>query len=86
MNTGTLTPRSNDSVDEMRFSGGFGQPDGFSSVLTVSVRRSGDVALILNYRVHGNEQMWSVMLTNEQRNVLAEMIGRYQPTLHEVVV
>jgi hypothetical protein len=84
--TGTLTPRSNDNVEEMRFTGAFGQPSGFGSVLTVSVRRSGEACLTLNFSPDSGDKkdhMWSVMLTNEQRNELSALLGRYQPTLYE---
>lgn len=89
MEKGNLTPRSNDTIDEMRFSGGFGQPDGFASVLTVRVNRAGEAYFTLCYRkdfhVDRNEDMWSVGLSNEQRMVLSSMLGAYKPTLYEVI-
>jgi len=84
METGTLTPRSNDIVDEMRFSGGFGQPDGFGSVLTASMRKSGDAALTLVWRdLQGHEQTWSVVLAPGQKDALGQFLTRYQPRLYE---
>ena len=89
MKTGTLTPRTNKTVDAMRFSGGFAQPDGFASVLTVTVNQSGDACLTLEYRtgVPGNDsgqvQMWSVTLNDHQRNALGAMLSRYQPRDYE---
>lgn len=86
MNKGTLTPRSNNEVEAMRFSGGFGQPDGFSSVLTASIRTSGEACLTLEYENGGHIHQWSVMLTDEQRNALSALLGRYQPRLYERIV
>jgi hypothetical protein len=87
---GTLTPKSNETVDEMRFTGTFGQPDGFGSVFVASVRTSGEACLSL-YWSTGNfggklDYFWSVMLTNEQRNALSELLGRYQPRLFESTI
>jgi hypothetical protein len=79
MFTGKLTPRSNNIVDSMRFSGAFGQPDGFGSVLDVIVNKAGEACFTLHYE----ERMWSVTLTNEQRNALAKMLSNYQPCLYE---
>lgn len=90
MNTGKLTPRSNNTVEEMRFSGGFAQPDGFASVLNVKVNKAGDACLGLTYRSgimgEDREKSWSITLTNEQRIVLAGMLGRYQPRIYETVI
>ena len=86
MDTGTLTPRSNDTVEAMRFSGGFDHPDGFASVLIVRINRAGDACLTLQYRtdhLSGKEMIWSVMLDDGQRNALAAMLGRYQPRTYE---
>jgi len=85
MMTGKLTPRSNDKIKEVRFVGGFGQPSGFASVLTVGVCESGDAALTLNYNAFDKEQMWSVMLTNEQRKTLGALLLSYEPVLWEDV-
>jgi hypothetical protein len=86
MEKGKLTPRSNNLVAAMRFSGGFGQPDGFASVLTVRINTAGELALTLCYR-HDvgdrQEHMWSVTLTNEQRVELADFLSLYEPTLWE---
>jgi len=77
METGNLTPKSNNCIKACRFSGNFGQPDGFGSVLNVRVNRNGDVALQLNYRsdIDGQEKLWTVMLDNEQRKKLIEIIS-----------
>ena len=86
MQTGNLTPRSNNTIDEMRFTGNFGQPDGFDSVLVASVRKSGDACLTLTYCMDvgdREERIWSIMLTNEQRLVLAKLLNEYKPTLYE---
>ena len=83
MNTGTLTPRCENTVDEMRFSGGFRTPGGFSSVLTVSVRRNGGACLTLDYQSTNGESQWSVMITNEQRKALATLLAAYEPVLFE---
>jgi hypothetical protein len=85
MNTGALTPRSNTTIQAMRFSGGFGQPDGFASVLIVRVAESGEVSLTLDYRTHPDTayHQWSVQLTNEQRVTLANFLLSYKPTLWE---
>ena len=84
---GTLTPKSNELVEEMRFTGNFGQPNGFGSVLVASVRRSGEACLSLHYSTgsFGDrlDHFWAVMLTNEQRNALSALLGRYQPRLFE---
>ena len=88
METGTLTPRSNNIVRAMRFSGGFGQPDGFGSVLVADVRKSGDACLTLTYRMPtGNqeERTWSVILTSTQRHALAALLGDYEPALFETI-
>lgn len=83
MRTGKLTPRSNNCVDAMRFSGGFGQPDGFASVLDVKINEGGEVCLTLTHRENGNESTWSVMLTDSQRNAMAAMLGEYKPRTFE---
>jgi hypothetical protein len=84
MDKGTLTPRTNKEVAAMRFSGNFGQPDGFGSVLLASIRESGDLCLTLDFLLNGKEMMWSVMLTNDQRTALAGFLNRYHPRLYEV--
>jgi hypothetical protein len=88
METGSLTPKAEDVVEAMRFTGNFGQPDGFGSVLKVEVRQSGSAALTLMWRddATGNEMQWSVMLTDDQRQALGQFIGRYQPRLWERVL
>ena len=90
METGKLTPRSNDTIDRMRFSGGFGQPNGFGSVLEVIVNSAGDATFSLTYRMgvphDDSERSWAIILTNEQRHILASMLGAYKPRLYERVV
>ncbi len=85
MKTGTLTPRSNGIEDAMRFSGSFGQPDGFGSVLDVTVNTEGVACLTLTWKSSSSsdEQRWSVMLNSDQRNALAEMLAKYQPRTWE---
>lgn len=86
MITGELTPRSNDSVSVMRYTGGFGQPDGFGGVLTVTINQAGDVYFTLEYRAgDGAEHQWSVGLTNEQRRALITQLLGYEPKLFEVI-
>ena len=86
MKTGNLTPRSNDEVKTVRYSGNFGQPTGFNSILEASVRGSGEASLGLVYRgLDGGEQTWTVMLTSEQRRHLANLLNSYEPTLWEEV-
>lgn len=81
MNTKNLTSKSNDSVIEARFTGSFGQPDGFGSVLTLIINKAGNATLTLNYKdVDNIERMWSVMLDNEQRRKLANMLTTYEPS------
>jgi hypothetical protein len=84
---GTLTPKTNKVIEEMRFTGGFGQPTGFGSVLIASVREDGSACLSLHFST-GNfsgkfDHFWSVILTNEQRRALSELLARYQPRLFE---
>jgi len=85
MKTGLLTPRTNSTIQSKRYSGGFGQPDGFGSVLTVDVRQDGRLNLNLTYRngFSGPERTWNCELTNEQRKDLAGWIGEYDPILVE---
>jgi len=83
MEKGTLTPKSNSCVDAMRFSGAFGQPDGFASVLDVTVNQGGEACLTLTHRVNYDEKVWSVMLTDSQRNALAAMLGEYKSRTFE---
>lgn len=85
MKTGGLTPRANGTVRTVRYSGGFGQLDGFRSVLTAAVRTDGRLVLTLEYRALGDEQAWTVELTQEQRRHLASWIGEYEPVLFEDV-
>lgn len=84
--TGKLTSRSNDTVAERRYSGDFGQPSGFGSVLEVRINKSGAVAFLLHYLAFdGNPMMWCVNLTNEQRLNLSEFLSTktFEPKLWE---
>jgi hypothetical protein len=88
METYKLTPQSNNTIRSSVFSGGFAQPDGFSSVLTASVHTDGHAGLTLVYRAQhgqsaGEERMWSIRLTNEQRKELVKVLDAdgYEPTL-----
>ena len=86
MKTGNLTPKSNNEVKTVRYSGTFGQPDGFGSVLEVSIRASGEVSLCLTYRgVAEKENSWGTMLTHEQGKHLANLLNSYEPILWEEV-
>ncbi len=87
MKTGKLTPRTNATVRRVRYTGNFGQPTGFGSVLEVSQHEDGTAHLTLCFKndLRPDEQMWSVQLTNEQRNHLAAWLAQYQPRLFEVV-
>lgn len=87
---GNLTPKSNNVVEEMRFSGSHAIGNGgHGSVLVADVRTSGEACLSLHYSTgsFGDklDHFWAVMLTNEQRNALAEFLQRYQPKLFEQV-
>lgn len=88
MKTGNLTPRSNNIVKSVRFSGSFGQPDGFSSVLVASVSRSGSLELNLTFRDYNgsNERFWAVRLTNDQRRRLGQLCIEYEPVQFEEIV
>ena len=81
MNTGNLTPKSNDTVLYQKYTGNFGQPDGFGSILELKVNTNGDLCLTLHYTTLGDKKMWSVMLNNEQREHMAEVISKenYHP-------
>lgn len=87
MKTGSLTPKSNNTVHAMRFSGDFGQNDGFASVLEVRVNVAGEAALTLTYKssLDPTERQWSIMLNSEQRNALSVLLGRYQPRQYELI-
>lgn len=85
MRTGKLTPKSANVIHSRRYTGGFAQPDGFGAVLEVIQRQSGDLCLTLNWRGTNGEQMWSIELSNEQRNDLAGWIGTYQPIHSEEI-
>ena len=88
MNVGKLTPKSNNAVRKMRFAGGFGQPDGFGSVLEVRLNKAGDVSFGLTYRIDGKteEHQWSVTLDNEQRHKLIEVLSpEYEPCKFEEI-
>ena len=80
--TGNLTPKSNDTVKAMRFTGNFGQPDGFGSILTVRINKKGDAILTLHYISEGKEGLWSVMLNQEQRFALSRLLS---PATYEAI-
>ena len=85
--TGGLTPRSNNKEKAYRYSGGFGQSDGFASILDVKVNTAGELTLTLHYKMTTDResQFWSVMLSNEQRKHLAALLDSYDPTLWEEI-
>lgn len=85
MEVGSLTPKSNDLVEAMRFTGAFGQSDGFGSVLLAEVKKDGRLVLTLTYQMNGQEHFWSVELDDSQRNALVAFAGKYQPRLFERV-
>ena len=85
METGKLTPKSNDTMQKMRFTGHFGQPDGFGSVLEARVNRHGYAYLSLTYKSSGEERVWSMELDNEQRRALGQMMLKFEPTLYEII-
>ena len=76
-----LDPKSNDTVVKARFSGGFGQPDGFESILTVSVNRHGNATFHLAYKIVNTDQSWAVILDNDQRRELIRLLSEHEPTL-----
>ena len=84
---GRLDPRSNSDVIRMRFTGSFGQPDGFGSILDAAVKTSGNCSLTLvwKHETSPDEKMWSVELTNEQRKALGQMLMSYEPVLFEEI-
>jgi len=88
LNTGELTPKSNSKVDAMRFSGALGQPDGFGSVLDVTINVAGDATLTLQWKQglgdkQGAINMWSVTLNERQRDALGQMLCKYQTRHYE---
>jgi hypothetical protein len=83
MEHGTLTSRSNGTVEAYRFTGQFGQPDGFGSVLTARVKTDGRLVLTLVYLSVDVERTWTVELDTYQRGVLGQLCNRYQPRLYE---
>ncbi len=87
MKTGLLTPRTNNTIRAKRYTGGFGQSNGFGSVLRVDVRQDGRLNLCLTYKETINddsrERTWNCELSNEQRKDLAGWIGEYDPILVE---
>lgn len=85
--TGGLTPRANNGYRGKRYTGSFGQPDGFGSVLYVEVKQDGRLVLKLHFKpgTDSAPHFWAVELDNAQRNDLASWIGEYQPTFWEEV-
>ena len=83
---GNLTPRSNTPEVEMRYTGSFGQPDGFGSILDVKVYSSGELCLkIHNVDADGKSRSWAVQLTSEQRKHLAATLIQFEPVLWEEI-
>ena len=86
MNTGDLDSRSNDTKIQVLYTGDFGQPDGFGSVLSVTINSAGETALKLDYKgMNQEERSWTVTLTNEQRQHLAHILGLYSPKLSNII-
>ena len=88
MQTGKLTPKSNDIKRCARYSGSFGPQDGFGSILEATVNTGGEVCLSLIYKTDhygSKENIWGVMLTNEQRKHLSKLLASYEPTLWEEI-
>ncbi len=86
METGNLTPRSNNTVAGARYSGSFGPVNGFGSVLEVTINTEGKTTFTLHYSADFDgkkEHMWSVILDNEQRRHLSDMLKSYEPKLIE---
>ena len=86
MKTGKLTPKSNNVMAARRYSGSFGQPDGFGSVLAVTIHNDGEIQLTLTWKSESAsaERQWSVRLTNEQRKNLGHFLStEFEPVLWE---
>lgn len=83
MFTGNLTPKSNDKVVAMRFTGAFGQSDGFGSVLNVEINKAGHASLTLFYNPPSGATFWAVELDSEQRRALAVLLMTYEPKTFE---
>ena len=77
MYTGNLTPRTNNTIEAIRFTGSFAQPEGFGSVL-----EDGRLVLTLSWKTHPD---YTVGLDNAQRGVLAKLAATYQPMLYEFI-
>lgn len=82
MKTGGLTSKSNKLVCGMRFTGSFDQPDGFGSILEATVNTHGHANLKI-IKKDGNT--WSIILDNQQRKAIADLLVRYEPILFEEI-
>lgn len=87
MYTGNLTPRTNTTIEAIRFTGSFGHPDGFGSVLEAAVKEDGRLVLTLSWKTYPDPtvRIWTVELDNAQRGVLAKLTAAYQPMLYECI-
>ena len=86
MRTGKLTPRTNNTICAARFTGSFGQPNGFGSILEAAVREDGRLVLTCIWKDHldnSKECMWTIELDSAQRNKLVDLVGQYQPIFVE---
>lgn len=85
METGNLTPKSNNTVANMRFTGEFGQPGGFGSVLGVRLNNAGHVDFNICSRGWNDDKEKSCHcnLNNEQRKALIKMLSSHEPVLYE---
>jgi hypothetical protein len=80
METGKLTPKSNDTVCARRYTGSFGQPSGHGSILEAIVRRDGRLVLTVKTNLG---DMWTAELSNEQRKDFVAWAAPYEPVLWE---
>lgn len=85
LETGNLTPRSNTTVINRRYVGGFGQPKGFSTILEVRVNESGDLHLRILSQQDNSVESLGMTLTNEQRLDLGKQLIRHNPIKWETI-
>lgn len=88
MFTGNLTPKDNDTVKEMIFTGSFAQPNGFGSVLTARINTEGNLELSLTFTTDfgsSKETMWGIILNCEQRRALGNLALSYEPVHFEEI-
>ena len=83
METGNLTPKSNNDILKMRFTGSFWQPDGFGSMLNIVVNKHGNLTLGITTKDQDKETSWNVILDSAQRIALGNAIVQYEPVLYE---